>query len=48
MKENNSNNNTADAAMNDNKEWNGIYFSGPHMLFHHQYFQMVDLLMQYC
>ena len=46
MNKNYSNNNTKDTAMNDNKEWNGIDFSGLRAVFHYQYFQMVDLLMQ--
>ena len=34
--------------MNDNKKWNGVDFSGSHTVFHHQCFQMVDLLMHCC
>ena len=48
MNENYSNNNTNYAAMNDDKKWNGIDFSGPHTVFHRHCFQMVDLLTRCC
>ena len=38
---NKSDNNTK---INENEMWNGIGFSGPHTVFHHQFFQMVDLM----
>ena len=35
--------------MNDNSAMNnGIDYTGPHAVMHHQCYQMVDLLMQYC
>ena len=33
--------------MNENANY-GIDFTGPHMVIHHQYYQIVDLLIQYC
>ena len=30
--------------INENMIWNGVDFSGPHTVFYHQYFQMVDVL----
>ena len=48
MNQNYSNNNAKCTAMNDDEKWNGIDYSGPHTVFHHQCFQMVDMLMQCC
>ena len=41
----NENNNNANA--NENGIWNGADFSGLHVVFHHQCFQMADLLIAY-
>ena len=41
------NNNNSNEKINDNEMWRCIDYSGPHTVMHHQYFQMVDLLMHY-
>ena len=35
-------------AMNNNEKWNGVDFLEVYIVSYHQYFQMVDLLIQYC
>ena len=35
--------------MSNNENWNSYFgFAGPHTTFHHQHFQMVDLMMMQC
>ena len=35
------------AKINENGIWNGVDFSGPCAVFHHQCFQIVDVLIAY-
>ena len=48
MKEKNNMNNLKYKSMKYNERWNGVEFLGLHTVVHHQYFHMVDLLIQYC
>ena len=44
-----NNNNINERAMNNNIKWNGSFDCiGLCTVFHHHYFQMVDILMHYC
>ena len=46
MNENNNSNNNMNYV--ESMKWNGIDFTGPHTVMHHQCYQMVDMLMHHC